>query len=108
MGPPVPTRPLPGPALLPSLDAETLTALDAGMECPAQGHVERFLQQELKEGIDFYRLQIRGKDAKPTLSKAGAEKFLGLFQLQASFMPDIGTWEMLGKPMIWCATSARC
>ena len=87
-----------GHALLPSLDAESLKR--SMQEWSAQRQViKSFLQQELKEGIDFYRLQVRGKDANPTLSKAGAEKFLGLFQLQASFMPDIGTWEMLGKPI---------
>ena len=67
------------------------------MECPAPGNQE-LSPEELKEGVDFYRLQVRGKDANPTLSKAGAEKFLGLFQLQASFAPDLLTWEMLGKP----------
>ena len=86
-----------GRALLPSLDAEGLTR--SMHEWSAQRQViRRFLQQELKEGIDFYRLQVRGKDANPSLSKAGAEKFLGLFQLQASFAPDLLTWEMLGKP----------
>ena len=60
--------------------------------------VKEFLSRELREGIDFYTLQIRGKASKPSLSKAGAEKFLGLMQLQASFAPDLGTWEMLGKP----------
>jgi hypothetical protein len=91
------TRPLPGPVLLPSLDAQSLKR--SMQEWSAQRQVIRsFLQQELKEGVDFYRLQVRGKDATPTLSKAGAEKFLGLFQLQASFAPDLLTWEMLGKP----------
>lgn len=90
-------RPLPTPVLLPSLDAQTLKR--SMQEWSAQRQVIRsFLQQELKEGVDFYRLQVRGKDANPTLSKAGAEKFLGLFQLQASFAPDLLTWEMLGKP----------
>lgn len=90
-------RPLPGPVLLPSLDAQSLKR--SMQEWSAQRQVIRsFLQQELKEGVDFYRLQVRGKDANPTLSKAGAEKFLGLFQLQASFAPDLLTWEMLGKP----------
>lgn len=90
-------RPLPGPVLLPSLDAQTLKR--SMQEWSAQRQViKSFLQQELKEGVDFYRLQVRGKDANPTLSKAGAEKFLGLFQLQASFAPDLLTWEMLGKP----------
>jgi hypothetical protein len=94
---PVPTRALPGPVLLPSLDAQSLKR--SMQEWSAQRQVIRsFLQQELKEGVDFYRLQVRGKDANPTLSKAGAEKFLGLFQLQASFAPDLLTWEMLGKP----------
>lgn len=60
--------------------------------------VKEFLRRELHDGVDFYTLQIRGKATKPSLSKAGAEKFLGLLQLQASFAPDLGTWEMLGKP----------
>jgi hypothetical protein len=60
--------------------------------------ITRFLQQELKEGTDYYSLTIRGRETKPTLSKAGAEKFLALFQLQAAFAPDLLTWEMLGKP----------
>jgi hypothetical protein len=60
--------------------------------------VKEFLRRELHEGTDYYTLQIRGKATKPSLSKAGAEKFLGLLQLQASFAPDLGTWEMLGKP----------
>ena len=95
--PAAPHHPLPGPVLLPSLDARTLEHSMTAWSAQRQV-VKRFLQQELKEGIDFYRLTIRGRDTKPTLSKAGAEKFLGLFQLQASFAPDLGTWEMLGKP----------
>jgi hypothetical protein len=60
--------------------------------------VQRFLKQELKPNIDFYSLRIGGKDSKPSLSKAGAEKVLGWLKLQASFSPDTGTWEMLGRP----------
>lgn len=60
--------------------------------------VTEFLRTHLREGVDFYSLRIKGRETKPTLSKAGAEKFLGLLQLAASFTPDLGTWEMLGKP----------
>ena len=60
--------------------------------------VQRFLEQELKANIDYYTLRIGGKDSKPSLSKAGAEKVLGWLKIQASFMPDTGTWEMLGRP----------
>jgi LAGLIDADG-like domain len=60
--------------------------------------VQRFLRQELKANIDYYTLRIGGKDSKPSLSKAGAEKVMGWLKLQASFAPDTGTWEMLGKP----------
>ena len=60
--------------------------------------VQRFLKQELKANVDYYTLRIGGKDSKPSLSKAGAEKVMGWLKLQASFTPDTGTWEMLGKP----------
>lgn len=60
--------------------------------------VQRFLKEQLTPGIDFYTLQFGGRESKPSLSKAGAEKVTGWLKLQASFVPDIGTWEMLGKP----------
>jgi hypothetical protein len=60
--------------------------------------VQRFLKQELKPNIDYYTLRIGGKESKPSLSKAGAEKVLGWLKIQASFSPDTGTWEMLGRP----------
>ena len=60
--------------------------------------VKEFLSRELHAGVDYYTIQIKGRETKPSLSKAGAEKCLGLMQLQASFAPDLGTWEMLGKP----------
>jgi hypothetical protein len=60
--------------------------------------VQRFLKQELHANVDYYQLKIGGKDTKPSLSKAGAEKVTGWLKLQASFAPDTGTWEMLGRP----------
>ena len=90
-------RPLPGPVLLPSLDARTL---EQSMQAWAEQRqvVKRFLQTQLQEGTDYYSLKIGGRETKPTLSKAGSEKFLGLFQLHASFTQDDATWTMLGKP----------
>jgi hypothetical protein len=58
-----------------------------------------FIRHHFHEGIDYYTLQLGGKDTKPSLSKVGAEKFLGLFQLQATFHKDEDTWEMLGRPV---------
>lgn len=57
-----------------------------------------FVQKHLTEGVDFYKLMLGGRETKPSLSKAGAEKFLGLFSLAASFEKDTGTWEMFGSP----------
>jgi hypothetical protein len=98
--PSVPTpapRPLPGPHLLPSLDARTLE--QSMQDWSAQRQVvKRFLQQELVEGTDYYTLRIKGRETKPALSKAGSEKFMALFQLHASFEQDTATWTMLGQP----------
>lgn len=57
-----------------------------------------YISQHMKEGIDYYTLLIGGKPSKPSLSKAGSEKFLSLFMLQARFRKDAETWEMLGRP----------
>jgi hypothetical protein len=57
-----------------------------------------YIRQHLQEGIDYYTLLINEKVSKPSLSKAGSEKFLSLFNLQARFRKDEETWEMLGRP----------
>jgi hypothetical protein len=97
--PQVPTRarPLPGPHLLPALDARTLEQSMQAWSAQRQV-VKRFLQQELVEGTDYYTLRIKGRETKPALSKAGSEKFMALFQLHASFAQDTATWTMLGQP----------
>jgi hypothetical protein len=57
-----------------------------------------YISQNMQEGIDYYTLVIDGKVSKPSLSKAGSEKFLSLFNVQARFRKDDDTWEMLGRP----------
>src|SRR5262249_41594283 len=57
-----------------------------------------YISQNMQEGIDYYTLTVGGKESKPSLSKAGSEKFLSLFNLQARFRKDDETWEMLGRP----------
>src|SRR5215471_4533216 len=57
-----------------------------------------YISQNMQEGIDYYTLTIGGKESKPSLSKAGSEKFTSLFNLQARFRKDDETWEMLGRP----------
>lgn len=57
-----------------------------------------YIRQNMHEGIDYYTLLLGGRPSKPSLSKAGSEKFLGLFNLQARFRKDEETWEMLGRP----------
>jgi hypothetical protein len=60
--------------------------------------ITRYIKQHFVDGTDFYTIKVGGRETKPTLGKPGAEKFLRLFQLQASFRKDEDTWEMLGKP----------
>jgi hypothetical protein len=57
-----------------------------------------YIRQNMHEGIDYYTLLLGGRPSKPSLSKAGSEKFLGLFNLQARFRKDEETWDMLGRP----------
>ena len=57
-----------------------------------------YISEHLQEGIDYYTLTIGGQVSKPSLSKAGSEKFLRLFNVHATFRKDDETWEMLGRP----------
>ena len=98
------TRPLPGPVLLPSLDARTL---EQSMQAYAAQRqvVTRYIKEQMTEGVDYYTLTIKGRVSKATLSKAGSEKFLSLFQLHAAFQQDVSTWQMLGsKEGLLCYT----
>jgi len=76
--------------------ADLAASLDAWTEQRAL--ITSFVQRHFKEGVDYYTLTVGGKESKPSLSKAGSEKFLALFQLQATFRKDDETWEMLGRP----------
>src|SRR3990167_9125811 len=58
----------------------------------------KYIRDNLKEGVDFYTIQFQGKESKPSLSKAGAEKFISLLHLRAEFSKDEDTWGMLGSP----------
>lgn len=65
----------------------------------------RYIQEQLKDGVDYYTLRIKGRDTKPTLSKAGSEKFLAIFKMTATFQQDQATWTMLGsKEGVLCYT----
>lgn len=60
--------------------------------------IQDYVKRNLKEGIDFYTIQFGGRESKPSLSKAGAEKFISLLHLRAEFIKDDETWEMIGRP----------
>jgi hypothetical protein len=101
---PLAPRPLPGPVLLPSLDARTLEQSMQAWSAQRQV-VTRYIKEQMAEGVDYYTLTIKGRVSKATLSKAGSEKFLSLFQLHASFAQDAATWQMLGsKEGLLCYT----
>jgi hypothetical protein len=58
--------------------------------------VTQYIKEQLSEGTDYYVLRVGGRDSKPTLSKAGSEKFMALMHLAAAFEEDAATWRMLG------------
>jgi hypothetical protein len=57
-----------------------------------------YINEHMKEGIDYYTLTIDGKVSKPSLSKAGSEKILSLLNVHAKFRQDDPTWAMVGRP----------
>ena len=64
----------------------------------------KYIQSELVEGVDFGKIEFKNKNtgqstfSKPTLFKAGGEKFMVLFNLKATFIKDKETYNMAGKP----------
>lgn len=70
-----------------------------------------YITHHFKNGVDFGQIHVMPKDkcsnpynctnpkhfSKPTLFKAGAEKFLSLFRLRVEYSKDTETWEMLGN-----------
>jgi len=68
--------------------------------------VDRFIKTQLKEGTDYGAIEMDRKKrdgtpykvtSKPTLFKAGAEKFADLFETRPEWQKDEDTWEMLGR-----------
>lgn len=57
----------------------------------------RYVKDNMKSGVDFYTLQMGGRETKPSLSKPGSEKVLSLFSWRAEFVKDTETWEMMGS-----------
>jgi hypothetical protein len=87
-----------------SLDARALLESMAAWKEQRQ-LLARYIKEQLTDGVDYYTLRIKGRDTKPTLSKAGSEKFLAIFKLIATFHQDQATWTMLGsKEGVLCYT----
>lgn len=106
-------------ALVMTGEAHQAMAVMSVKEMKAQMKVEsekreiltKYITDHFKNGIDFGQIHIMPKDkcstpyncanprhfSKPTLFKAGAEKFLSLFRLRVEYAKDVDTWEMLGS-----------
>jgi hypothetical protein len=98
--PPAPATPHVLARLASAVDVVDPTTLEQSM---ANWHQRRalltaYISEHMQEGIDYYTLTIGGTVSKPSLSKAGSEKFLSLFNVHATFRKDDETWEMLGRP----------
>lgn len=70
--------------------------------------IKEYIEKHLKEGVDYGSIEITSKTgktytSKPTLFKAGSEKFISLMHLTPVFSRDNETWEMMGsEPGIIC------
>lgn len=63
--------------------------------------VTEYISNNMKAGVDYGTITIKGKDgrtheSKPSLFKPGAEKFCSLFKLRPTFRKDDETANMLG------------
>ena len=72
--------------------------------------VTRYIKEQMTEGVDYYTLTMKGRVSKATLSKAGSEKFLSLFQFHATFEQDEATWRCWrsrGRLLCTCTLMTR-
>lgn len=74
-----------------------ITSASLEKEAETRKLINDYISNNLKEGTDFYKLTIGGKESKPSLSKPGSEKFMSLFHLRAEFEKDEDTWNMAGQ-----------
>lgn len=97
----------------PSLAVMTAKEMRGQMKVESQKReiLTEYITKHFKEGVDYGRIHVMSKDkcsipynctnpkhfSKPTLFKAGAEKFLSLFRLRVEYSKDTETWEMLGN-----------
>lgn len=82
-----------------------------GVEQERRELLQKFIKQNLTEGVDYGRIHIASKEkcakpweckndyhfSKPCLFKPGAEKFCSLLQLRAEFTADKETLDMVGN-----------
>lgn len=71
--------------------------------------LKKYISENLVEGVDYGKIKITSSktgqeyESKPTLFKAGSEKFMSLMHLRVTFKRDDETWEMSGKkPGLFC------
>ncbi|MBL7141790.1 hypothetical protein ISS21_01695 [Patescibacteria group bacterium] len=62
-----------------------------------------YINRNFKPSVDFITIEFNTKSggkvkSKPSLSKAGSEKWLSLFHFRAIFKKDVETFEMAGNP----------
>lgn len=57
--------------------------------------IQDFVSSQLKEGVDYGRIKIGGREGKPTLFKPGMEKIFSLFNIVSHLRKDEETLSML-------------
>jgi hypothetical protein len=57
--------------------------------------IQDFVKSQLKENVDYGRISINGREAKPTLFKPGMEKIFSLFQITSQLKKDEETLSMI-------------
>jgi len=68
------------------------------LEQERRGLMTEYINDNFKAGVDFVTISFGKTTSKPSLSKAGSEKWLSLFHFRAVFKKDTDTREMAGNP----------
>jgi hypothetical protein len=84
-------------SLLTAASALEPKAIEAQLtaETDRRKSINKFIRSALKDGVDYGKIRIGGRDSKNCLFKPGAEKFCSLLQLRAEFQKDEETLSML-------------
>lgn len=76
-----------------SVDSPKELAVMVEVEKEKRKILSEYIKSQMIEGVDFGTIMMGGRETKPTLFKAGSEKFCSLFNIRPTFSYEHADWD---------------